>query len=65
MDALLAAIMLWLSTNIQPSSNLDYLRIEFAPSSKIVALRYLASTRTRGRNKSASLPCSKSILRAF
>ena len=29
MDALLAAITLWLSTNIQPSSNLDYLRTEF------------------------------------
>jgi hypothetical protein len=58
MDALLAAITLWLSTNIQPSSNLDYLRIEFAPSPKIVALRYRQHTHPRKKKI-----CQSSLLK--
>jgi hypothetical protein len=40
MDALLAAIVVWLSANFALSASFDHPRIEFAPPHKIVALRY-------------------------
>lgn len=40
MNALLTAIVLWLSANFGLPANYEHPKIEFAPTSKIVALRY-------------------------
>jgi hypothetical protein len=63
MDALLAAIVLWLSANFNLPASFDHPRIEFAPSNKIVALRYkgLANEQWkyihRGARIEAALDC--------
>lgn len=42
MNALMTAIVLWLSANFGLPASFDHPRIEFVPASKIVALRYKA-----------------------
>lgn len=42
MNALMTAIVLWLSVNFGLPANFDHPKIEFVPASKIVSLRYHA-----------------------